>query len=146
MPYYTLEKVAIKPGQSLSCLYKIADQDESPLSLEVSETFVRNGTQYQWGTCTDGDRQGQNMTLDAARVLEMQLGIADIKDFEPVPLKDGRTRMVTAGHFRVFGFVEDVTELAYRSAIRRGGLKMENIRVPYVHLVKELVHEDEEPD
>ena len=146
MPYYTLEKVAIKPGQLLSCLYKIADQDESPLAIEVSETFVRNGTQYLWGTCTDGDRQGQNMTLDATRVLEMQLVIADIADFEPVPLKAGRTRMVTAGHFRVFGYVEDVTEVAYRSAMRRGGIKMEHLRVPSVTLVKEIVHEDEDPD
>ena len=115
------------------------------MGLEVSEVFVRNGTQYVWGTCTMGDRQGQSLTLDTARILEMDLIIRDIEDFKPVPVPEGKVRFVVAGHFRVFGFVEDVSEMAARAAARRGGNLIKALRVPEVQLLSETTHEEERP-
>jgi len=143
--WYTLEKLPLTVGQEVVCWYKIADQDETRLGLEVSEVFVRNGTQYAWGTCTMGDRQGQSLTLDTARILEMELVIRDVPDFQPVPIPDGKVRYVVAGHFRVFGFVEDVSEMVARTAKRRGGSPIEALRVPVILLLSETVHEKEVP-
>jgi len=144
--WYTFEKVLVKVGQLVTCWYKIADSVETRLALEVSEIFARNGNVYLWGTCVSGDRNGQSMTLDVARVLEMDLIITDIQDFKPVPLKAGLHRFVTAGHFRVFGFVEDVTELAMRSAKRRGGNPIDALRIPVATLLLEVLQEKAEPE